>query len=273
MADNGFVIIADWLKRIFEPATRIEQKVSEIYNTLLESRRKKGYEIALTYPHVGGTKLLGIGTTIVDFYNGKVTFPDGTTENLFKNLKEHGQTHISAVYIKSDAEIKVNFDNHGEYTFRDYLMEVVDFQVAYITTTQSTAISLKAWTNDKAYLATAKLGTGTASRVFMRTESSQALSAGTLSKTTSSSNKRWKLVEVLLHASTNISETVTITFDSITGSNYDTTIYRAPLVSEDNVQYHPDSEIIGLAGDEITVTCTNANALGTVYLTIILEEI
>ncbi len=256
---SGFGGISAWLQ--------------DIHAAVVALKPKKGREISLTYPLGGGTKLFAAGTTMVDFFNGRVIFPDGTEEKIYRNLKEHNQTHVSAIYIKSDTEIKVNFDNSGEYTIRDYLMEVHDFQVLYITTTQSTAISLKAWTNDKSYLATAKLGTGTASRVFMRTESSQVLSAGALSVTSSSSNKRWKLIEVLLHASTNITETVTVTFNSITGSNYDTTLGSASLSAKDNFQFHPDSEIVGLAGDEITVTCTNANATGTVYTTIVLEEI
>ncbi len=265
--------ITEWLKRIFEPVVRVDTKLSQIYETLLESRRKKGKEIVLTYPHAGGTKSFSTGTTIVDFYNGTVIFPDGTRESLFKSLKEHGQTHISAIYVSSNAEVKVNFDNGGEYTFSDYIMEVTDFQIAYITTTKSTSIAIKAWTSEKGYLTTPKPGTAVATRILMRTEASQALSAGALSKTTSSASKRWKLIEVLLHASVNISETVTIYFDSITGSDYDTIIYSVVLSARANVQFHPESEVIGNVGDEITVTCTNANATGTVYLTILLEEI
>lgn len=258
---------------IDEKEERIIKQLSDIHLAVIDLKPKKGRELLITYPLNGGTKLLAAGVTMVDFYNGRVLFPDGSEEKLHRNLKEHRHTHISAIYIKSDAEIKVNFDNAGEYTFRDYLMEVLDFQVLYITTTQSTAIAIKGWTDDKSYLATAKLGTGTASRVFMRTDASQTLSAGALSKTTASLNKRWKLILALLHASVNITETVTVTFDSVSGANYDTTLNSGNLAGQANFMFHPDSEIIGLAGDEITITCTNANATGTVYATIIFEEI
>ncbi len=269
----GLSTISQGVTRLFKSVVDIARCIHDIHDTLLKDKRTKGHEVAVTHPNGGGSKTFIKGTTRLDFYEGTVTYPDGSQELLLRNLKEHGQTHMSSIYIKTDSEIKVNFDGHGEFSIRDFLQEVVDFQVVYITTTLSTAISLTAWTKDTSYLATAKLGTGTSSRVFTRTEVSQYLSLGSLSKTTASSGARWKLMQVLFHSSVAISETVTIVFASGTSANYNTILYTGVLSAQSNSQYQPDSEIIGLSGDEITVTCTNANLTGTIYATIILEQI
>jgi len=60
---------------------------------------------------------------------------------------------------------------------------------------------------------------------------SQDLSSGALSVTTSFGVK-WKLNQVLIHASTNITETVTCTHDSGNGANYDTKLDSQDLSAE-----------------------------------------
>lgn len=97
--------------------------------------------------------------------------------------------------------------------------------------------------------------------------SSKDLSAGALSYTTTFTRKR-KIEQVILHASQAISETITITLDSKNGANYDTVLQSVTLVAETDFVYRPQGELNLLDGDNIKVQCTNANGVGTVYLTI-----
>ena len=109
------------------------------------------------------------------------------------------------------------------------------------------------------------------STTLVRKESSQDLSAGALNYTTNFAAKT-KVLQVFLHASTNISETVTISFNSTTGANYDTVIKSETLSSAANVAWIPDNFVL-LSGDEVTVTCTNGGGTGTVYVTIVGETL
>ena len=101
---------------------------------------------------------------------------------------------------------------------------------------------------------------------------SQDLSANPLNYTTSI-GRRFKLLSVILKFSTAVSETVTITLDSVNGANYDWTIRTKILTAESQYIYLPDSEILCFAGDEIKVECTANNGTGTVYLTVKTQEV
>ena len=114
-------------------------------------------------------------------------------------------------------------------------------------------------------------GTVGTSTTLVRKESSQDLSAGALNYTTNFAAKT-KVLQVFLHASTNISETVTISFNSTTGANYDTVIKSETLSSAANIAWIPDNFVL-LSGDEVTVTCTNGGGTGTVYVTIVGETL
>ena len=114
-------------------------------------------------------------------------------------------------------------------------------------------------------------GTVGTSTTLVRKESSQDLSAGALNYTTDFAAKT-KVLQVLLHASTTISETVNISFNSTTGANYDTVIKSETLSSAANIAWIPDNFVL-LSGDEVTVTCTNGGGTGTVYVTIVGETL
>jgi len=101
---------------------------------------------------------------------------------------------------------------------------------------------------------------------------SQALGTAALSKTTAIA-RQFKLEEVTLHASQAISETVIITRDSANGVNYDAVLARRTMVAETDFVFRPQGECNFLAGDELKVTCTNANGVGTVYLEIKTSEL
>lgn len=96
---------------------------------------------------------------------------------------------------------------------------------------------------------------------------SQDLSLGPLSYT-ASYGKRFKLDEVLIHASQAISETITITMISKNGVNYNTVLQSVVLVAETDFVYRPQGEANFQAGDTIKVQCTNVNTVGIVYLTV-----
>lgn len=99
----------------------------------------------------------------------------------------------------------------------------------------------------------------------------QNLAAGALSHTTTFSQAR-KLEQVLIHASQAISETISIKIDSKNGANYDTVLQEVVLVAETDFVYRPQGECNIQSGDELVITCTNANGVGIVYGTIKTSE-
>ena len=108
---------------------------------------------------------------------------------------------------------------------------------------------------------------------FQRTPiiTSQDLSSAALSYTTTIA-RQFKLEELCLHASQAISETITITRDSNSGANYDTVLAKRTLVAETDFLFRPQGECNFLKGDELKITCTKANSVGTVYVEIKTSE-
>ena len=94
-------------------------------------------------------------------------------------------------------------------------------------------------------------------------EFSQDLSAAALSFTTTI-GRAFRLTEITLSASENITETITITRDSAKGSAYDVILRKRGLSAEKNFVFRPDGDADFQAGDELKVQCTDANSLGTV---------
>lgn len=101
---------------------------------------------------------------------------------------------------------------------------------------------------------------------------SQDLSAGALSYTTDY-GRAFKLEEIVFKASTNITETITVTLDSVHGSNYDTVLFSQTLSAQSSAVFRPTGEANFQAGDEIKVQCTAANLTGTVRGAIKASEI
>ena len=96
-------------------------------------------------------------------------------------------------------------------------------------------------------------------------EFSQDLSAAALSFTTSFNGKPFHLDQIIFKFSQAVSETITITLDSVKGSNYDGLPQEVVLVSEQYYVYRPQGQANFNAGDEIKVQCTAAGVAGTVY--------
>lgn len=101
---------------------------------------------------------------------------------------------------------------------------------------------------------------------------SQNLASAALSYTTDY-GRRFKLESVMIHASVAITETVTVTLDSVHGSNYDIVLAKQDLDAEQDFVFRPQGELNLQVGDEIKVQCTNANTTGIVYATIKSSEI
>lgn len=101
---------------------------------------------------------------------------------------------------------------------------------------------------------------------------SQDLTQGALS-VSRGFNEDVLLSEVLIHASTNITETVKVIYNSALGANYTTELDSTNLTANDEYVFRPTGRCIFKKGDGVKVTVTSANTTGTVYGTIIAESI
>lgn len=69
-----------------------------------------------------------------------------------------------------------------------------------------------------------------------------------------------------------ITETVTVTFNSATGVNYDIVIDSSALSSATNYIFRPNNPIVLKKGDAIDVSVTKATATDTAFLTAFFME-
>ena len=108
---------------------------------------------------------------------------------------------------------------------------------------------------------------------FLRPDitTSQNLALAALSYTTTI-NRSFKLEQIIIKASQNITETITITLDSKNGSNYDAILRKKTLNSEQDYVFRPEGKANFKKGDEIKIQCTNANEVGIVYVIIKTSE-
>ena len=107
-----------------------------------------------------------------------------------------------------------------------------------------------------------------------RKETSQDLSSAVLNYTTDIVGK-FKVHQVLIHSSANLDDTtITVSFNSLTGANYDTAIGQADfdgtadigLIAGDNLL-----GVIGESGDELTIKSSGTDAVGILYVTVVYE--
>ena len=101
---------------------------------------------------------------------------------------------------------------------------------------------------------------------------SQDLNTGVLNYTTDYTRK-FKLEEIMLKFDGAVTEIVTITLDSINGSDYDVVLALRSLVAETSFVFRPQGEANYQVGDNIKIQCTNANLLRTVYVTVKASEL
>ena len=105
----------------------------------------------------------------------------------------------------------------------------------------------------------------------IRQTASQDLSASGLSSSYTM-QKDGRVGWVGIKFSTTISETVTITFDSVDGANYDVIIDSTDISSGTNYAYVPSSPILLKKGDILKVTTTNNGGSGIAYMTMFICE-
>jgi hypothetical protein len=108
--------------------------------------------------------------------------------------------------------------------------------------------------------------------VIVKETTSQDLTEDPLAYTTSHSGAS-RILQVLIKASEAITETVTMTFDSGDGASYDTVLSTTALSSVTDYVFRPDGECVLGATDKLSISCTDANATGTVYVTVFLEDL
>ena len=109
---------------------------------------------------------------------------------------------------------------------------------------------------------------------FLKTilRTSQDLSAGALSYTPTFT-RAFKLEEITIHADANITETITITRDSVGGASYDVVLAKRDMVGEADFVFRPQGECNFFAGDKVKVQCTNANATGEIFVEVKTSEL
>ncbi len=99
-----------------------------------------------------------------------------------------------------------------------------------------------------------------------------SIGAGTALSFTTTIGRKFKLEKILFHASVAITETITITLDSVNGPSYDIVLRKKSLSSEQDYVYTPEGKHNFQAGDEIKVECTAANDTGEIFVTIKTSE-
>ena len=107
---------------------------------------------------------------------------------------------------------------------------------------------------------------------YQRLTTSQLLSSAALDyDTTFAGNVQ--IMQVLFKADANITETITITFNSKDGSTYDTQLDTTSLTAAANYVWRPTGNCILMDGDQLTIACTAATATATIYVTVIAEPL
>lgn len=89
-----------------------------------------------------------------------------------------------------------------------------------------------------------------------------SVGAGTALDFTTTIGRRFKLEKIIFKASVAITETITITLDSVSG--VDAILRKKSLSAEQNYVYTPSGKNNFYAGDEIRIQCTAANDTGTI---------
>jgi hypothetical protein len=115
-----------------------------------------------TYPRDGTKKIVGRGITILDFWDGEVTLPDGTTDYISDKLQAYkGERFIRSFQVDTNKDIVIWVDEFGKKPVDadDIHMETYqNFTRLYIKTTESTTLTVWASTMAEAYVRRLKPG-------------------------------------------------------------------------------------------------------------------
>ncbi|MHA2247391.1 MAG: hypothetical protein ACXADY_20760 [Candidatus Hodarchaeales archaeon] len=96
---------------------------------------------------------------------------------------------------------------------------------------------------------------------------------GEAMSSTTSFGRKWRLLRLIIHFSAACSQTLTISFNSRDGANYDTVISVQVLAGVTNIYVQGEETDIFWIGDEITVAITAGSGAPTAYLTILGEQV
>lgn len=108
-----------------------------------------------TYPNDGTRKTIPMGKTLIDFYEGIVKFPDGTSDRLNYSLKTYNRlyAHSFAIEISKDAIYSFDDKNKKPIYANDFHSETFqNFQRVYIETTEEASFTVWASTNPQAFI-------------------------------------------------------------------------------------------------------------------------
>ncbi len=105
---------------------------------------------------------------------------------------------------------------------------------------------------------------------YLRASTSQNLASAALSYSFAPL-QNCQILEVNIHFSASISETVTLTWVSRDGTNYSTVVQVSSLSSQTDFAFRPTGHLILMDGDSLKVECTHAGNTGVAYMTIIAE--
>ena len=72
-------------------------------------------DVYITYPKSGGSKAIGAGDLVIDFFEGTARLPDGEEERLSGKLKDTAFPYAYATVHASQAVV-VDMDNQGGWT-------------------------------------------------------------------------------------------------------------------------------------------------------------
>jgi hypothetical protein len=225
------------------------------------------------YPSDGTRKTLPAGTTLIDFYTGRVTLPDGTIEHLSSSLENYKEWLVHSLFIETNKDIVAQVDPFGKIPVDadDFLlMTWINFKQVYIYTTEDTEVFVEACTNPSAVLHKLMTPVTKTTLPITRTTDSKDLSTGALSKTTALTT-RFRLLSVLIHFDAAVSPTVTLTLDSKSGANYDTVLKKNTLAAATDYVFIGGDGYTFEKDDQIKVDVTSVAA--TAYLTILTEEV
>lgn len=202
----------------------------------------RGYEetkevFVITYPQTGGTHTFPAGTTMVDFYEGKIVFADGSEDDLPNNLKSLDEAWMQSFFIETDQTINVSMEderNFYQVIQGDYLgLTYQQFQRIYIKTTQDTNIQLWATTHSDAMLSKLKADSARAAAIYRRLTG--ALDLSVLKTLTTSFTMNYELAGVWVHFDAVVTLTVQLIRISTLGDDYKTVMRSIDLVAGQDI--------------------------------------
>jgi len=144
-------ILVEELRRLSSLTERMLRELESMSFVPREVRKFTWF----TYPPDGTKRTLPKGTTVIDFYTGKVTLPDGTREITSGSLMAIREPLMHSLALETNQAIRVQLDDYGKHPVdaNDYLLLTwVNFSRVTIYTDMDTKVAVFACTNPEAVL-------------------------------------------------------------------------------------------------------------------------